>query len=478
MGDVIKRFKSTGRAVSLFPHTVKVDLHGKLVDHVYAGELNLADGCQCYDASLKRVKSFSIQNSRSHNSCVTVDLGESRAFNTITLFERGKSVTLFSIYASDSLRDGYELIYQGDTIENGRVCYVGNVRYRYLRIFVVQSSGSFRVCGLGVYNLKNDAAPDFRVTAYAVADSITPDTDFSMLDGVTDLILFGMAHLSERGEIEFFDGNGNRTDAAAYEEKLQLLRNAIGSRDIRIIVDPHLPHGEGNGATHSMMTGHLAETVANIRAFVEKYDFAGYDIDYEYPACTDEWVAFNDFLRAVKQAMPERILSVAASPWKIRFDRDVMQMLDRVELMAYDIFDTHGYHSPFPGTANGVERLMSAGFRREQIDVGVPFYSRPVNAIEYWGSYPRYADRVGRYNNLIYDNTFDDAGAPLTAPQYFNSRQMIADKTAFALDAGVGGMMVWHMTYDVPYSHRFSLFRAIQDTLREKTGTDKGAYSR
>lgn len=45
MGDVIKRFKSTGRAVSLFPHTVKVDLHGKLVDHVYAGELNLADGC-------------------------------------------------------------------------------------------------------------------------------------------------------------------------------------------------------------------------------------------------------------------------------------------------------------------------------------------------------------------------------------------------------------------------------------------------
>lgn len=469
MGDVIKRFKSMGRAVSLFPHTAKVDLHGTLVDHVYAGVQNLADGCRCYDAALKPVKTFAMKNDRSHNSCITVDLGESRVFNTITLSERGKSVTLFSIYASNSLKSGYALIYQGDTIENGRVCYVGDVRYRYLRIFVVQSAGRFCVRGLGVYNLTKRAAPDFRVTAYAVADSITPDSDFSMLDGVTDLILFGMAHLSERGEIEFYDRSGNRTDAAAYEAKLALLRDAIGSRDIRIIVDPHLPHGKGNSATHSMMTAYLADSVANIRAFVEKYGFSGYDIDYEYPASADEWAAFNSFLREIKKTMPDRLLSVAASQWKICFDRDVLQMIDRVELMTYDIFDAHGYHSPFPGTANGVERLLSVGFRREQIDVGVPFYSRPVNAIEYWGSYTRYADRVGRYNNLIYDNTFDDSGAPLTAPQYFNSAQMIADKTAFALDAGVGGIMVWHMAYDVPYDHPFSLFRAIHDTRMQKT---------
>ncbi len=470
MGDYLKRFQSMGRAVSLFRHTAGVDLHGALVSDVYAGERNLADGCRCYDAALRPVKFFSIKSDRSHNSCITVDLGESRAFNTITLFERGKSVTLFSIYASDSLKSGYELIYQGDTIENGRVCYVGDVRFRYLRIFVIQAEGRFCVCGLGVYNQKKIAADNFRVTAYAVADSITPETDFSALDGVTDLILFGMAHLSAQGKIEFYDHTGGRTDAAAYEAKLALLRDAIGARDIRIIVDPHLPSGRGNSATHCLMTEHLAGSVANIREFIKKYDFSGYDINYEYPASADEWVAFNGFLREIKKAMPDRLLSVAASPWKIRFDRDVLRAIDRVELMTYDIFDTHGYHSPFPGTANGIERLLSIGFRREQIDVGVPFYSRPVNAIEYWGSYPRYAERIGRYENLIYDNTFDDSGAPLTAPQYFNSAQMIADKTAFALDAGVGGIMVWHMVYDVPYDHPFSLFRAIHGTWMQKTG--------
>ena len=56
----------------------------------------------------------------------------------------------------------------------------------------------------------------------------------------------------------------------------------------------------------------------------------------------------------------------------------------------------------------------------------------------------------------------------MTAPQYINSVQMISDKTAFVADAGLGGIMIWHMTCDLPYNNKLSLFKAISDTKSEK----------
>ena len=56
----------------------------------------------------------------------------------------------------------------------------------------------------------------------------------------------------------------------------------------------------------------------------------------------------------------------------------------------------------------------------------------------------------------------------MTAPQYLNSAQLIADKTSFAIDAGLGGIMIWHMTCDLPYDNEFSLFKSINDTKTAK----------
>ena len=56
----------------------------------------------------------------------------------------------------------------------------------------------------------------------------------------------------------------------------------------------------------------------------------------------------------------------------------------------------------------------------------------------------------------------------MTAPQYVNSYQMVSDKTAFAIDAGLGGIMVWHYSCDLPYDNQYSLFRAISETKELK----------
>lgn len=418
---------------------------------------------------MNELNAFELTNSDTRSSYVTVDLKETKSFNTITLEEKGKNITLFSIYGSNSLDQGYEVIYQSDTIENAKVCYVGDVSYRYLRISVIEpQSGEFELNGIGVYNLKSDRAQDLRVTAYAVVDSITPETDFSMLDGVTDIIFFGMAYLTEEGEIIFKADDEHEVDVCVYEEKLNILKNAIGDRNINIVVDIHVPYGDDNSMIDSMMTEHLDNTVANIKAFVDKYGFSGYDIDYEYPSSDEEWTHYNDFLRELDQAMPDKIISIATASWALPFDADVLELIDRVELMLYDGFDGHGYHSTFPYTANGVQQLLDTGMPKSKIDIGVPFYSRPTNEIAFWGNYTDYPEQIGRYNNLVYDNTLDHSVLPLTAPQYFNSPQMIADKTAFAIDAGLGGIMIWHMTCDMPYDSESSLTRAINETKAEK----------
>lgn len=440
-----------------------------LWNSTYGSLDNLSAGAAFRDKEDKELKTFQIKDDKSLNNHITVDLRESKTFNTITLGEKGKDVTLFSIYASNEADKDYKLLYQGDTIEGSRMCYVGDVTYRYLQIFITGFEKGYAVNELGIYQTqKTKNANDLRVNAYLVADNITEKTDFSMLDSVTDIIFFGMANFNAKGDIVFYDDNKKETDDTLYAQKLQLLKNAIGDRDINLIVDVHVPYGNDNKDINAMMGENLDNTVKSIQTFVEKYGFDGYDIDYEYPSDNKEWKLYNEFLRRVHAAMPEKLLSIATAPWALKFDKDVIEAIDRVELMLYDGFDTHGYQATFPYAVDGVQTLLDRGFQKEQIDLGVPFYSRPVDGHAYWGIYKDFVQPIGQFNNLIPYNGFDHDNQPMTAPQYFNSYQMIADKTAYIADAGIGGIMIWHMTCDTNYENELSLFRAIHETKLAK----------
>ena len=434
---------------------------------VYGDYENLAQNSISYDSDMTQMKTFGVKENKNN---ITVDLGKECVFNTITLNENGASVTKFAIYASNDKEENYKFIFQGDTISAGRVCYVGDMVYRYIRIIVVESSKEdYTISNIGVYYNKSTSADKLRVNSYLVVNSISETSDFSMLKGVTDTIFFGMANLNEKGEIYFADDNGT-VDESVYARKLEILKNNIAKigKKINIVVDIHLPYGDDNAHIQKMMDTNLETTIQSISAFVNKYGFDGYDIDYEYPYKSKEWKIYNQFLRRIKQAMPDKILSLATSGWAMKFDKDVIKLIDRVELMVYDDFDSHGYHATFTSVLNNVEKAIDKGFSPSQIDIGVPFYSRPLDGHAYWGSYSQFAEQLGRFDNIAYYNGFDHQGKPMASPQYFNSYQTIADKTAFAIDAGLGGIMIWHMSCDLNYENELSLFRAINQTKQEK----------
>lgn len=45
---------------------------------------------------------------------------------------------------------------------------------------------------------------------------------------------------------------------------------------------------------------------------------------------------------------------------------------------------------------------------------------------------------------------------------------MIADKTAYAISLGIGGLMIFHMDCDLPMDHPNSLTLAIEKTLEQR----------
>ena len=468
----MKRIKSV-LAVALAVVTVAVMLVGcsqtgaSIMQKTYENYDNLAASCVVTDSEGKTKNSFKLTGDTEENNYVTVDLGAITAFNTVVLHEKGDNVTLFEIYASKQPDSGYEFLYQSDCIEGGHTCFLGDVEYRYLRIFVNQASGKFTLDGIEVYDIKRDDAQDLRISAYFVANDINENTDFSRLDGVTDVILFGTSSFDKDGNIRFTDSDGNENEQF-FAERVDVLKAAIGNRDINIICDVGLPYGNDNADIITLFGENVDNAVDSVAELLDKYDFDGFDLDYEFPYKKIEWKQLNDFLRKLDAKIPDKLISLAVAPWDLRFDEDVIQIIDRAEVMLYDMFTAHNYHSTFPVTVNGIDKMLKGGFSPKQLDLGLPFYSRPTNRLAFWGSYAQFSDSLDRYTNLIYYNGFDHSGNPMTAPQYINSPQMIADKTAFAIDSGLGGVMVWHLNCDLPYDNELSLFRSISETKQAK----------
>ena len=358
----MKRIKSA-LAVALAVVTVAVMLVGcsqtgaSIMQKTYENNENLAASCVVTDSAGKTKNSFKLTGDTEENNYVTVDLGAITAFNTVVLHENGDNVTLFEIYGSKEPDIGYEFLYQSDCIEGGHTCFLGDVEYRYLRIFVNQASGKFTLDGIEVYDIKSDDAQDLRVSAYFVLTDINENTDFSRLDGVTDVILFGTSAFDKDGNIRFTDSDGNENEQF-FADRVDMLKAAIGNRDINIICDVGLPYGNDNADIITLFGENVDRAVESVADLLEKYDFDGFDLDYEFPYKKIEWKQLNDFLRKLDAKIPDKLISLAVAPWDLRFDEDVIQIIDRAEVMLYDMFTAHNYHSTFPVTVNGIDKML------------------------------------------------------------------------------------------------------------------------
>ena len=306
---------------------------------------------------------------------------------------------------------------------------------------------------------------DFRVTTYIRGDAIMHwggelyEEDFNI---VTDAIIFECASFNSKGEVEY--------DEEKMETVLTKVRNAIGDRDVHLTLNLIGPGGTTDSDIHkekmesqsdahnkAFKSGVLEE---NIIAVLEKYDFDGVHFDYEYPLSLKAWHYYNSFLVSLDRALGKKYtLGVAGNAWNVKFTNAAIEAIDTYELMCYDFVDDQGRHATYEGTLEQLNQLSLRGMPMSKVNVGIPFYSRPTDMAGYWYGYN------GCYGAMTEDGWYhcNDTDKDF----WFNTPEVVKQKTDYCIENGFGGVMIWHYNCDLPSTHDDSLLKAIGDSIIE-----------
>jgi GH18 family chitinase len=171
------------------------------------------------------------------------------------------------------------------------------------------------------------------------------------------------------------------------------------------------------------------------------------------------WNKFNKFLVSMGKKLGERTLGVALCEWNLKLSTKALKYVDTVEVMLYDIYDEEGKHSTFETMKENSKQIGLSGIPYEKVNIGLPFYARPSDHGAYWYDYCSFYKDIGSDNWYHCENTGKDF--------WFNTPDVIADKTDFAIKSGFGGVMIWHYTCDLPSTDEASLLGSIGKVVAE-----------
>lgn len=375
--------------------------------------------------------------------------------NMITLFEKGENVTDFEIYYE---KDGaFERIYKQNRIADFRLCALPEVCTKTIRIKVLKTrKGFFKEIYASAYCLPPKPV-QFRTTAYIVLDAYKK-IDTENLRDYNKFNLIGGIQMNDCGEVSF--------DAENFNGALQMLRTHDENADIVATL-------MSEGSMVSVLKN--PKTPENIKKFLDTYALNGVSFDWEFPKNLYEWLVFDRFIVRLKEVIGKKSITLALPSWmRYRFSKKALSCIDVAEVMTYDNMprDVDGHHSEFFSDGpNAMYHFVQIGFSLAQLDLGLPYYARPVNGTGYWSDYRTEVDKLDWFTNVAHDEYRDldwKQKEILVKPRFYNCCQMIEDKTAFCIYAGVGGVMVWALNSDTPADHPLCLSKVLTKTLSER----------
>lgn len=260
--------------------------------------------------------------------------------------------------------------------------------------------------------------------------------------------------------------------------------------------------------------------VANVIKWLEKYNFDGVDIDWEYPvdggggiikSRPEDKRNFTKLMSDLRAALTmlsgktgkEYTLSFAAGASEEYLGwiepAELAKLVDFVNLMTYDFYgpwtDTTGHQSNLYvsasnpggiGANKAVNLFIKAGFSPEQIILGVPFYGRGWEGVPdvnhgLYQSYRRavYEDGLG-YDDIVklielknLRRYWDDKAK---APFLYNGDlwlsyddpESLKIKAKYIRERKLGGVMFWEYTQDLKNELLNALYKNLTGKKPEK----------
>lgn len=409
------------------------------------------------------------------NDTISIVFKEPETVDTVILYEKNESISGFEIFVR---QDGkLQKIYEQDRVGKVRYCAFPDLKTDEIQIKITGADkGNFKLRNIEILNTKPQKR-DFRITSYIISDRIykKENLDKNLVSVISDAVLFGAVSFDEKGRLSYseFDINGEKVNGFdALKKNIKDIREIKPEMKIYVnILGPSDEDYKKKEAYHTLVFKEYGDELCkNIKAMLLELKVDGIYFDYEYPYSKKAWHAYSDFLVSLRNILGNELkIGAALGPWGKSLDKKAKAAVDYCEVMAYDMFDKDGNHSAF-STVGGVLALDFMQKRKYDIsktDLGLPFYSRPIDKDAVWLDYASAYKVLGKFKN--YDETdISVENKPYSIKRYYNSYQMIFDKTAYAYDFGAGGVMIWHYSCDVPFETGFSLFEAISKAVSSR----------
>lgn len=408
-----------------------------------------------------------------------LQLNQTHTINTAVIEELGNQAQYFRLQAY--IDNEWITVYQSEKIQSMRLCSFDTITTDRIRLSIDKfrdDDTPVKIKSLKLYNEPVRSTDDFEVTAYQRLDGDVPTEILAkgedyvrnyarFYDVYSTVIVFAAVHWDENGQMNFGEmGEEN------FAKEISALKEIIAHRSnpnhkVKLIVTALADGAWGNG--HNGVNTYMAsywEDVANqITAFTNKYDFDGVDIDWEYPASTDDWQVYDKFIQKLdKDLSDDAIISTALSAGQLGLSQETFDCIDQIQFMAYDGNDIDGYQSSLQQAEEGLKEFVENGADISKINIGIAAYGRPVNGSPYWATWRDLKD--ANYWNSKYF-TVEDANQIYEGT--FCSPALAGDKTAYALLSGAGGVMVFRVGCDKTMDNPNSVACGIENTLHRYT---------
>lgn len=224
-----------------------------------------------------------------------------------------------------------------------------------------------------------------------------------------------LTHINHAGVS--FDANGNLIVPSGFIEKALLTK--AHNHGVKVML---LLGGDFEGLETT--TGGLNALLANLNVFLQEYGYDGVDIDWEYPATTQDADFFHCLMLGLRSILPspQSIISADVAPWGgSGYDfPDTKFIVDYFNIMTYDcagpwtdsaqlnsaIFWDNNDPEPYncqPGGSvkDAIDLYEGLGIAPSLLNIGTPFYGyvyHKVNAL--WG----YCPNQDCSNSVDYEN--------------------------------------------------------------------------
>lgn len=443
--------------------------------------------------------------------------------NTVVIRENGNFISGFGfvlpdedgVYPEDMVSASFYR--QQDRIERYRYCtFATQEDVTEFRIWFggTDAGKSLSIAEVEIYNVApKEYDGDFRVFNYYTAADLAAMTDDELSAElgrgvITDMILISMVFWEPDGTMIYaadpttytlLPDNSNYMDQytedhAYFNSLVNRVHSIAAPLGINVCLDLFPIKDEDSNFVHGL-PGNMDTLMENITELVAEDDrIDGIDFDWEYPNGVTEWKYYGDLIMRVSEAIDstgkDKYISLALSADNVRLTQEQIDAVDFVQMMAYDRFDIKdGNHSSFrSGAYSSMRYFVNIGFKPSQLVLGLPAYGRPDGWQSIWTNYDYgapvsatqdFSTPYTYWDNiqwLYYTGTDLDGGTYDNAllKSWVNGAALVADKTAYVIEQGFAGMMIWRESTDYDWDATdengmpLSVLRAIYDTACER----------